>query len=315
MLNSEFGWGEEMSSTSFDLTQVSVTSPAGQIEFCSVEFIRFGLKLTPAELLEPGTYEISVSGLADIAGNAAPAVTKKFVIEDNFDFRGPRILQTFPGSHAETPLNPVVSAEFSEPLDPGSIFSPNVTPTGRGGPGFRAVTGTPKLEGGNRRVVVTFDGSLAVSTRQTVSFDNVEDPTGNRAGTRVNLDFQSGLFADLQPPVITSVSPVQRLTFAPLNTAVEVVFNEIVQPAAGDAITMTGGGSAVEGELKWDGPRLTFTPYSPLEGSTAHGVHHTRREYSRLGRESTAGADCTDLYDCCRPQRRQHEANREFQRR
>ena len=261
-----------MSSTSFDLTQVSVTSPAGQIEFCSVEFIRFGLKLTPAELLEPGTYEISVSGLADIAGNAAPAVTKKFVIEDNFDFRGPRILQTFPGSHAETPLNPVVSAEFSEPLDPGSIFSPNVTPTGRGGPGFRAVTGTPKLEGGNRRVVVTFDGSLAVSTRQTVSFDNVEDPTGNRAGTRVNLDFQSGLFADLQPPVITSVSPVQRLTFAPLNTAVEVVFNEIVQPAAGDAITMTGGGSAVEGELKWDGPRLTFTPYSPLEGSTAYTI-------------------------------------------
>jgi large repetitive protein len=143
------------------------------------------LVLTPATLLAPGTsYTLSVSGVADTAGNVISGTTQAtFTTGPGADFISPAV-STFLPAAGTTGVPVAASAEvtFNEPINPLSAFSNVVlrlTNTGV------LVPVSLSFSADRRTVVLTPLAPLAAATQYTIAVTNfsVRDLAGNVAPT------------------------------------------------------------------------------------------------------------------------------------
>jgi ketosteroid isomerase-like protein len=180
-----------------------------------------------------------------------------------FTTGAPTVISTVPAAGATlVPVNTVVSATFSEAMNPATLNAASFTLKG---PGVTPVGG-----------VVTYAGSTATFTPTAVLAANTlftatittgaKDPTG--AALAANFVWT---FTTAPPPTVVSTTPATGATLVPVNTTVTATFSEAMNPATitGATFTLTGpGATPVAGAVTYSGTTATFTPTAILHAST-----------------------------------------------
>ncbi|HEY6446118.1 MAG TPA: Ig-like domain-containing protein [Acidobacteriaceae bacterium] len=232
------------------------------------------LTFTPSAPLAAGsTYTVSyASPLTDTAGNA--------VAGGSFTFKtgsGPDTAQNYTSTtingQSNVGTNIVPAVQYTKPVNLIEINNSTLllydNDTNKYIPG--AVSVAPN------GLSATFTPEIPLLPNTTYHFHQAWGYYDADANYLNGIDayFTTGAGADTTPPTVTSVSPANAATGAPLNAQVVVRFSSPINPNNLNVITVTpSGGSAINGSasLASDDVTLTFVPTDGLLPSTTYTV-------------------------------------------
>lgn len=175
---------------------------------------------------------------------------------------------------ANVPTNTLVTATFDKAMDPASITAGGTftlaCPTGTAQSGLVTYSATDNM------ATLTPTGDLPPGTVCTATITTAATDTGGIAlASNFTWNFTTGLGADVVPPIVTVVTPMDG---ACLETEVGATFSEPMDPdtisTATFTLQLTGPplGAALAGAVAYDVPTqiATFTPAAPLAASTSY---------------------------------------------
>jgi ice-binding like protein/Big-like domain-containing protein len=168
--------------------------------------------------------------------------------------------------------NTIVTATFSEAMNPATINGTTFTVTG---PSAVAVTGVVTYDASSDTAIFTPSSTLALNTAYTGTITTgAKDSFGNALAsnfvwtfTTANTTCQPG------PPTVISVAPPNGSSGICANAVVVATFSEAMNPSTINTTTFTlAGASAVTGVVTYDAAShaATFTPASNLALSTLY---------------------------------------------
>jgi len=247
-----------ITATTFTLAGPGATSVGG-----TVSYTGSAATFTPAAVLSTSTlYTATITtGAQDLAGHALAA---NYVW--TFTTAAPAsVVSTVPANGAmAVSVNSVVSATFSEAMNPATI---NVATFTLSGPGATAVSGSVSYAG--TTATLTPSAVLTTSTLYTATITTgAKDSTGAPLGTNVVWTFTTAPLA-----TVISTIPANGATVVAVNTAVSATFSEAMNPATINAATFTligPGATSVGGTVSYTGSTATFTPAAVLSTSTLY---------------------------------------------
>jgi hypothetical protein len=185
-----------------------------------------------------------------------------FTTGSALDNTAPTIISTDPINNATAvSLNKIISANFSEMMDPSSI---------------NATTFTLKQGATNVGGVVSYSGitalyipntKLSPSTIYTATITNlVRDASGNAMSSNYVWSFTTGSDLDVTTPTVISTDPANLAVNVPLGKTITATFSEPMNPLTLNSSTfiVKDGLSIVPGIYKYSGNTISFTPSSNL---------------------------------------------------
>ncbi len=177
----------------------------------------------------------------------------------------PSVTATDPTNAAfGVPLNKIVSATFSTPMDPLTI----------NGTTFTLRQGTIAIAG-----AITYSGNIAVFTPtlpfapNTVYTGTITTGAKNLAGVALANNFVwSFTTGTAVAPFVTATSPANNDTGVALNKTITATFNAAMDPVTISTTTFTlrAGTVAISGTVSYSGLIATFTPSSNLSPNTIY---------------------------------------------
>jgi Ice-binding-like/Bacterial Ig-like domain len=270
-----------INTTTFTLTGPGLTAVTGAVTYSGSTATFTPTASLAALTVYTGTI---TTGATDPGGNALAA---NYVW--TFTTGSPTVISTVPASAATGVLvNTLVSATFSEPMNPltinaatftlaapGGVLVPGIVTRGAGTPRqARGVHHTPI--GTSTPQVVTYAGStatftpdadLAANTTYTATITTgAQDPAG--AALAANYVWT---FTTAPPPSVVSTIPANLATAVPVNTPISATFSEAMDPTTitGSTFTVVGPGvTPVAGVVTYSGTTATFTPTVILHAGT-----------------------------------------------
>jgi Ice-binding-like/Bacterial Ig-like domain len=270
-----------INASTFTLTGPGATPVAGTVTYSGTTATFTPTAPLAALTLFTGTI---TTGATDPAGNPLQA---NYVW--TFTTGAPTVLSTVPANLATGVLvNTLVSATFSEPMNPvtinagtftlagpGGVLVPGVVTRGAGAPRqARGVSHAPISKSSPQ--VVTYSGStatftpdvdLATNTTYTATITTgAQDP----AGVALAADYV-WTFTTAPPPSVVSTVPANLATAVAVNTVISATFSEAMNAATitGATFTVQGPGvTPVAGVVTYSGTTATFTPAAILANST-----------------------------------------------
>jgi hypothetical protein len=230
---------------------------------------------TPGASLFPLVrYAIAVDGYHSVASNLPleARFTSAFTTGASADTTPPTVSATSPQPGAtNTAINALVTASFSEALNPASITPASFTLACPGGTAIGGTVGY--LAAGN---VATFAptaalpaGTLCTATLGTA----VRDASNIAMASAFTWSFTTGVTADTTAPSVSATQPAANATGVAVNTLVTATFNEAMNPLSLTATTFKlecPAGTAVTGTVGYatSGSVATLAPQSGLPAST-----------------------------------------------
>lgn len=170
--------------------------------------------------------------------------------------------------------NTIITATFSEAMNPTSI---NATTFTLAGPGGAAVTGPVTYDAASKTAILTPSSTLAISTLYTATITTgAKDQSGNALASNFVWTFTTGTSTcQPGPPTAISEGPLNGANGVCPNTVAVATFSEAMNPSTISAttFTLTGPGTAaVTGVVTYDAPShvATFTPAANLTLSTLY---------------------------------------------
>jgi hypothetical protein len=270
-----------MNAATIDATTFTLAGPGGAVTGV-VTYVAAGsvATFTPGANLAPSTvYTATVTtGAEDLAdvGLAANYVWT-FTTAASVVLIPPTVTSTIPVNAATgVPLNQIVSATFSVPMNPATINSTTFTLTG---PGASAVTGLVAYAAVGNTLTFTPTANLAASTLFTATITTgAKDLAGIGLAANYVWTFTTGAAIVAVPPEIVSTVPADGATGVPLNQAVSATFSEAM-----DQLSITTGtfllyqgtsasGTPIPATITYDAADFiaTLTPNAPLTASTTY---------------------------------------------
>jgi hypothetical protein len=252
--------------TTFALTGPGTTPVTGAVTYDAANNTAVFTPSSTLALNTPYTATIT-TGATDVYG---VALASNFVWTFTTNIApcvAPTVLSELPASGA-TGVCPssVVSATFSEAMNPATINTTTFTLTG---PGTTPVTGTVSYAGST--AVFTPSSALALNTTYTAEiWTGAQDVFGEALANDFSWSFMTSTAA-CAAATVTAVSPTADSTGICPNTLVTATFSEAMQSSTINTTTFTltgGSGNAlVTGTVSYDqaSNTATFTPASPLE--------------------------------------------------
>ncbi|MDP8985301.1 MAG: Ig-like domain-containing protein [Pseudomonadota bacterium] len=245
-------------------------SPAGTVSLDSTATtaafsIRGGL--SPFTL-----YTATITGAQSLATHTGIAGPYSWSFTTGASGTVPTVSATSPAQNAvKQPINTLVSASFSEPMDPLTITSANFS---LACPAGSPVSGTVGYAVSGNVATFTPISALPGSTVCSATITTgVTDAAHNALASNYTWTFTTGATPDTTPPTVSSTTPLANATGVPINSLVTASFSEPMDP-----LTITGAnftlacpaGSPVSGTVGYAviGNVATFTPTSALPGST-----------------------------------------------
>ncbi len=244
-----------INSTTFTLTGPGATAVAGTVTYAGST-----ATFTPAVSLAASTVYVATitTGATDPGGNPLAA---NFVW--SFTTGLPTVISTVPAAGAAAvPVNTLVSALFTEPMNPLTFSNATFTLTG---PGLTPVAGAVTYSGSTATfmpAVVLANSTLYTATITTGAKDN--------AGISLAANFV-WTFTTAAPPTVVSTVPANLATAVAVNTPISATFSGAMDPATitGTTFTLTGPGlTPVAGTVTYAGSTATFAPMAILASST-----------------------------------------------
>ena len=249
-----------MAPATINSTTFTLTGPGGTPVAGAVTYSGSTATFTPAASLAASTIYVATitTGATDPGGNPLAA---NFVW--SFTTGLPTIVSTIPTAGATAvPVNTLVSATFSEPMNGLTFTNSTFTLTG---PGLTPVTG-----------VVTYAGSTATFTptvilaNSTLYTATITTGAKDNAGVSLAANFV-WTFTTAAPPTVVSTVPADGASAVAVNTVVSATFSGAMDPTTitGTTFTVTGPGlNPVAGTVTYAGTTATFTPTTILASST-----------------------------------------------
>ena len=260
---------------SIQLTGGGTTAVADSISFSNNNQ---SVVLVPHAPLPDNTLmTLTITGVTDVAGNAAATQSTTFTTGTGPDLIPPSVVNENPFSNAgNVAVNSPIQLQANEPIDPGSVNSNTLfiqdQTTGA------EVAGSYSVSADGRTINFLPSTPLAVSRSFFVIFASrgITDLSGNLLSCAglCNYFFTTGTTVDATGPSVVGVSPVNGLTGVPINAQVVVEFNEPVDDLTLNQITLSGGGGAVNvlSRLSNANQTLTLIPVVPLNTNTTYTV-------------------------------------------
>ncbi len=215
------------------------------------------------------------TGVKDAAGNAmTSAFTWTFTTGAAPDTTAPTVSSTVPLANATgVLLNTLITASFSEPIDPLTITTASFTlacPVGT------AVTGTVGYAVSGNVATFTPASDLPASTTCTVTIaTNVKDVAGNAMASVFSWIFTTGIAPDTTAPAVSSTNPTSGAVGVCTNKTINATFSEPMDPLSITTATFTlavTAGAPVTGVVAYDAPTRisTFNPTANLTAATSY---------------------------------------------
>jgi hypothetical protein len=186
----------------------------------------------------------------------------------------PTVTSTVPANLAtNVPLNQIVSATFSEPMNPANINGNNFMLKAAGG---ATVSGIVAYAAVGDTLTFTPATNLLASTTYTATITTgVTSLSGSALATAYVWTFTTGTTTNTTPPSLVSTAPISGATGVPLNQSIHGTFNEAMNPLtiSTSTFTVTGPGStAVIGTVSYDAINFiaTFNPTANLVAGTQY---------------------------------------------
>lgn len=249
-----------MSPATINVTTFTVTGPGDAAVAGTVTYAGTTATFTPTASLAASTLYVATitTGAQSSRGNALAA---NFMW--SFTTAAPTVISTVPAAGAPAvAINTLVSATFSEPMNPATINAATFTLTG---PGATPVAGTVTYVGST--ATFTPAALLAANTLFTATITTgAQDPAG--AALAANFVWT---FTTAAPPTVVSTVPANGAPGVAADTLVSATFSRAMNPATinGATFTLTGPGlTPVPGVVTYAGSTATFTPTSVLAAST-----------------------------------------------
>ncbi len=259
-------FSEAMDATTLTATTFTLTQ-AGRPIAASVTYAGTTATLVPAGTLAFGALFTATitTGAEDYRGNAlAAAYAWSFTTRDAPDTTPPTVSFTDPGEDAvAVPIGAKIDVAFSKAMDPTTLTATTFTVM----QGTTAVTGAVTYTG--LAALFTPVGALAGNSVFTATVTTgVKDLAGNAMAAAYVWTFTTSADA----PVVTFTDPADKAVTVPGGAAVDVAFNEAMDPATLTAttFTVTAGTTAVPGAVTYAGLAATFTPAAALAADTLY---------------------------------------------
>jgi hypothetical protein len=181
----------------------------------------------------------------------------------------PTMISVAPTGASGACTNTVISAVFSEAMNPDTINASTFT---LAGPDGASVAGQVAYNATTDTAVFSSSSSLATNTTYTATITTgTRDMFGNALANNDVWTFTTGVATctGIGAPTVISVTPADG---ACPDTAVTASFNEAMNPATIDATTFTLTGSGAAGTVSYDAPDITatFTPSPALALNTTY---------------------------------------------
>lgn len=178
--------------------------------------------------------------------------------------------------------NTIVTATFSEAMNPSTLNASTFTLTG---PNGATVSGQVTYATTSKTAIFTPATSLALDTVFTATITiGANDAFGNHLASNFVWSFTTGLTtcSGVGAPSVVSVTPANG---ACPNTAVTATFSEAMNASTINASTFTLGGPGAAGTVSYDVPNqtATFTPSAALALSTMYTATITTGAQDLLG--------------------------------
>lgn len=232
---------------------------------------------TPTAQLTPSTaYTATITtGIQDLQNTAMAAnYTWTFTTAAGPLVVTPSVTATIPANTANNvAVNQIVSATFSQPMNPATISNSTFKLTG---PGSTTVSGLVAYAAVGNTLTFTPLAHLAPSTLYTGTITTgVQNLAGTALASNYVWSFTTGATPLTISPEIVSTNPINAATSVPLNQAVSATFTEAMNPLTITTGTfqLTGpGGASIAGTVSYDAINFiaTFTPTAQLTASTTY---------------------------------------------
>ena len=263
-----------LTTASFTLACPAGTPVAGAVTYQAAGNVAT-LTLPPATNLPPNTVCTATitTGAKDLAGNAlASAFIWTFTTGPAPDTTAPTVSSTAPPANATgVALNTLITATFSEAMDPLTITTATVK---LACPAGTAITGTVGYAVNGNVATFTPASNLPTSTTCTATITTgVKDVAGNAMANAFTWTFTTGPVLDTTAPTVSSTVPLANATGVALNTPITATFSETMDPLTITTATIKlacPAGTAITGTVGYavNGNVATFTPASNLPAGT-----------------------------------------------
>jgi hypothetical protein len=260
--------------TAFTLSAAGGVAIAGVVTYVAAGAVAI---FTPTANLAPSTvYTATITtGATNLAGTPLVAnYVWTFTTAAATVVTSPSVLSTIPlEGTLDVPLNQVVSATFSVPMNPATINSTTFTLTG---PGVTVINGLVAYSAVGNTLIFTPAANLAPSSLFTATITTgAQGLAGNALASNYAWTFTTSTVVAVVPPEIVLTVPANATTNVPLNQAVSATFSEAMNPLTLTTATfqLTGpGGVLIAGTVSYDAINFiaSFTPTSPLIASTTY---------------------------------------------
>lgn len=224
-------------------------------------------------LLANTTYLVrATAGITDIEGHPITAAQASFTTGVSASTTAPTVTTISPQDGATgVAVNARVDVVTSSTLSAASVAASAITVSASG----NQLAGTVTLSSSRSTLTWTPTALLIANTLYTVSVSGVTDQAGNTL-VPFTASFTTGASstADTTKPSVASVSPTNGATGVSVGTPIVLTFNEAMDGSTVNNSSVTFTPSTSVGTLAGSyslnsaGTVLTFTPSTPLPGST-----------------------------------------------
>ena len=214
------------------------------------------------------------TGVTDIANNAlTTAFNWQFTTGVTPDTTAPTVSPTTPLANATgVAINSLVTASFSEPMDPLTIVAANFT---LACPANTPITGTVSYAVNGQVATFTPSAALPVTTICTARIaTGAMDVANNSLASAVSWQFTTGVAPDTTAPQLSTLNPAHSAVGVCLNKTLNAMFNEAMDPLTITTATISlkvTAGASVSGTVSYDAPThlASFDPTPNLVGTPA----------------------------------------------
>ncbi len=259
-----------MNPATISASTFTVTGPGGAAVAGTVAYTGTTATFTPAAALAYGTaYTATITNGAKNLGGTPLLANYVWTFTTGMPAPvTPTVTTTLPANGAaNVSINQVLTATFSEAMNPNTVNASSFTVTG---PSGAAVAGT-----------VTYAGTTATFTPvAALSYGSVYTATittgaQSSAGVALGSNYVWSFTTITPPPVVVATVPLNAATGVPLNQVLTATFNEpmncttLATPAT--TFTLRGPGAvAVAGSVSCSGAVASFTPETNLAVNTIY---------------------------------------------
>jgi hypothetical protein len=277
-------FSEAMSPNTLSAATFTVTGPGGVAVSGAVTYSGLVATFTPSANLAHSTSYVATitTGATSVAGIPLAA---NYVWTFTTISPTPTVTTVIPANGAvNVPVSQVLSATFSEAMNPANISATTFTVSANGA----AVPGTVAYSG----LAATFTPSASLAN-STVYTATITTGATSVAGIPLAANYVWSFTTITPAPTVTAVAPANGATSVPIAQALTATFSEAMSPGTLDAATFTvtgPSGVAVSGAVTYSGLVATFTPAANLAYNTSYVATIT------TGAEDLAGTGLVTNY-------------------